>query len=86
MSDTPDRQGAPFTDGQVMWGKWTFCEITAPERLVVVVNFYDAQQGVTRHPMAPSSPTWRDCRRRPESALRRCPLSPTGRGPCGIVR
>jgi uncharacterized protein YndB with AHSA1/START domain len=42
-------------DGQEMWGKWTFREIVAPEKLVVVVSFSDAAGGITRHPM---SPTW----------------------------
>jgi uncharacterized protein YndB with AHSA1/START domain len=42
-------------DGSTMWGKWTFREIVAPEKLVVVVSFSDAEGGITRHPM---SPTW----------------------------
>lgn len=42
--------------GPTMWGRWTFREIVAPERLVVVVEFSDADGGVTRHPMAPSWP------------------------------
>lgn len=40
----------------VMWGKWTFRELKAPERIVVVVQFSDAAGGVTRHPMAPQWP------------------------------
>ncbi|OYU99823.1 MAG: ATPase [Burkholderiales bacterium PBB5] len=48
--------GMKTPDGNIMWGKWTFREIVAPERLVVVVNFSDAQQGVTRHPMAVNWP------------------------------
>lgn len=48
--------GMKVPNGQVMWGKWTFREIVAPERLVVVVNFSDADRGVTRHPMAPTWP------------------------------
>lgn len=43
-------------DGSTMWGKWTFREIVAPERLVVVVQFSDAEGGITRHPMAPAWP------------------------------
>lgn len=39
-----------------MWGKWTFRELVAPERIVVVVQFSDAQGGVTRHPMAAQWP------------------------------
>ena len=48
--------GMKAPDGQVMWGKWTFREIVAPERLVVVVNFSNAERGVTRHPMSASWP------------------------------
>lgn len=43
-------------DGHEMWGKWTFREIVAPERLVVVTSFSDAQGGITRHPMGPNWP------------------------------
>ena len=42
--------------GKMMWGKWTFREIVAPERLTVVVSFSDEQRGVTRHPFAPGWP------------------------------
>lgn len=42
-------------DGHEMWGKWTFREITPPERLVLISSFSDAAGGITRHPM---SPTW----------------------------
>jgi uncharacterized protein YndB with AHSA1/START domain len=38
-----------------MWGKWTFREITAPERLVFVSSFSDENGGMSRHPM---SATW----------------------------
>ena len=48
--------GMRAAGGATMWGQWTFREITAPERLVVVVQFSDADGGVTRHPMAPSWP------------------------------
>lgn len=47
--------GMAMPNGQVMWGKWTFVEIMPPEKLVVIVAFSDADQGVTTHPM---SPTW----------------------------
>ena len=43
-------------DGSEMWGKWTFREITPPERLVLIQCFSDAQGGVTTHPMAPTWP------------------------------
>jgi uncharacterized protein YndB with AHSA1/START domain len=39
-----------------MWGKWTFMEIAAPARLVLVSSFSDAQGGLGRHPMAPTWP------------------------------
>jgi uncharacterized protein YndB with AHSA1/START domain len=42
--------------GNVMWGKWTFREIVAPERLAVTVAFSDEAGGITRHPMAPTWP------------------------------
>ncbi|PYE15322.1 uncharacterized protein YndB with AHSA1/START domain [Paraburkholderia silvatlantica] len=48
--------GAP--DAPAMWGKWTFRELTPPERIVVVVQFSDADGGVTRHPMAPEWPLY----------------------------
>jgi len=40
----------------VMWGKWMFKEVVAPEKLVVVTSFSDEQAGVTRHPLAPTWP------------------------------
>ncbi|MBI5890059.1 MAG: SRPBCC domain-containing protein [Nitrosomonadales bacterium] len=43
-------------DGQPMWGKWTFREIVAPVRLVLVSSFSDAQGGITRHPLSDSWP------------------------------
>jgi uncharacterized protein YndB with AHSA1/START domain len=42
-------------DGQVMWAKFIYREIVAPELLVWVHSFSDEAGGVTRHPM---SPTW----------------------------
>lgn len=43
-------------DGQEMWGKAVYREISAPKRLVWVNSFSDPQGGITRHPMAPSWP------------------------------
>ena len=43
-------------DGKDMWGKWTFREIAAPERLVTITCFSDAQGGITRPPFAPTWP------------------------------
>jgi uncharacterized protein YndB with AHSA1/START domain len=41
--------------GRVMWGKFVYREIAAPERLVWVHSFSDEAGGLTRHPL---SPTW----------------------------
>jgi uncharacterized protein YndB with AHSA1/START domain len=43
-------------DGQKMWGKFVYREIVAPERIVHINSFSDENQGVTRHPMAPTWP------------------------------
>ena len=43
-------------DGHDMWGKWTFREIDAPKKLVLISTFSDAQGGITRHPMAADWP------------------------------
>lgn len=45
-------------DAPVMWGKWTFRELSPPERVVVVVQFSDEQGGATRHPMAADWPLY----------------------------
>lgn len=42
-------------DGKEMWGKFTYREISAPERIVLVNSFSDEAGGITRHPF---SPTW----------------------------
>ncbi len=34
-----------------MWGKWTFREVAAPDRLVFVVSFSDPAGGTCRHPL-----------------------------------
>ena len=43
-------------DGSEMWGKWTFCEIASPKKLVLINSFSDAHGGITRHPMSRSWP------------------------------
>ena len=48
--------GMATPDGNTMWGKWTFLEVTPGSRLVTVTSFSDASQGITRHPMAPDWP------------------------------
>jgi len=47
--------GMRTPDGRVTWGKFVYCEIAAPERLVWVNSFSDEGGGITRHPL---SPTW----------------------------
>ena len=42
-------------DGKDMWGKFVYREIVAPEKIVLVNSFSDAQGAITRHPF---SPTW----------------------------
>jgi uncharacterized protein YndB with AHSA1/START domain len=48
--------GMKTPDGQVMWGKFVYREITPPEKLVFINSFSDENAGVTRHPMAPTWP------------------------------
>ena len=48
--------GMKAPDGTPMWGKFTYREIAAPERMVVVTSFSDEAGGITRHPMAPTWP------------------------------
>jgi len=42
-------------DGKELWGKFSYREIQAPERMVLVSSFSDAGGGITRHPF---SATW----------------------------
>ena len=44
------------TDGTEMWGKWTFREIVAPQKLVLVSSFSDAKGGLTPAPMIDNWP------------------------------
>ena len=48
--------GMTAPDGSDMWGRFTYREIKAPERLVFVVSFSDPKGGVTRHPWSPNWP------------------------------
>jgi uncharacterized protein YndB with AHSA1/START domain len=48
--------GMTAPDGADMWGKFTYREIQAPNKLVFVVSFSDPKGGVTRHPMSPNWP------------------------------
>jgi uncharacterized protein YndB with AHSA1/START domain len=48
--------GMKAPDGTDMWGKFTYREIKAPQRLVFIVSFSDAKGGLTRHPWSPNWP------------------------------
>ena len=43
-------------NGGEMWGTFVYREIVAPERIVFVNSFSDADGGLTRHPLSPSWP------------------------------
>jgi uncharacterized protein YndB with AHSA1/START domain len=43
-------------DGTLMWGRFVYREIVAPERIVFVNSFSDEGGGLTRHPMIPTWP------------------------------
>ena len=43
-------------DDKEMWGKWIFCDIVEPERLIFVNCFSDAAGAILRHPMNPKWP------------------------------
>ena len=43
-------------DGSVMWGKWVYGEIVAPESLVSVVSMTDEAGNPMRHPMSQGQP------------------------------
>lgn len=42
--------GMKAPDGNEIWGRFTYREIKAPERLVFIVSFSDPKGGMTRHP------------------------------------
>jgi uncharacterized protein YndB with AHSA1/START domain len=48
--------GMQTPDGQVMWGKFVFRAIKAPERMEFINSFSDEAGGVTRHPLASTWP------------------------------
>lgn len=48
--------GMRTPDGKEMWGRLVYREIAAPERLVFVNSFSDANGGLTRHPIVPTWP------------------------------
>ena len=44
-------------NGMIMWAKWQFKEIVAPEKVVLIQCFSDENGGITQHPMAPDWPS-----------------------------
>lgn len=48
--------GLRAPDGNTMWGRFVYREISAPERIVFVDSFSDEHGGLTRHPMSPGWP------------------------------
>lgn len=48
--------GLQAPDGSIMWGLFVYREVSAPERIVLVNSFSDAEGGLTRHPMNPKWP------------------------------
>jgi uncharacterized protein YndB with AHSA1/START domain len=48
--------GMQNPDGQVMWGRKVYREITPPERVVLIDSFSDEAGGLGRHPLAPQWP------------------------------
>jgi uncharacterized protein YndB with AHSA1/START domain len=44
------------SDGKEMWGKFTYREIVAPERIVLVNSFSDEKGTLSRHPFSPNWP------------------------------
>ncbi|MCB1840308.1 MAG: SRPBCC domain-containing protein [Rhodospirillales bacterium] len=42
--------------GEQWWGQWTFEEIVAPEKLVMITCFSNENAEMTRHPLAPGWP------------------------------
>ena len=48
--------GMKSPDGNTMWGKWVYREISEPNRLVFVTSFSDEKGGITRHPLVPDWP------------------------------
>lgn len=72
------------SEGPEIWGKAVYREVAAPERLVWVNSFSDAEGSTTRHPMAPTWPlellttiTLAENRGRTTMVVRWSPLNPT---------
>jgi len=48
--------GMKAPDGSMMWGRWTFRDLTPPERIVLVLSFVDEKENAIPHPFAPDLP------------------------------
>lgn len=48
--------GMKTPDGNVMWGRFVYKEVKAPEKLVFVNSFSDEKGGITKSPFAPVWP------------------------------
>jgi uncharacterized protein YndB with AHSA1/START domain len=48
--------GMQNPDGQVMWGRMIYREISPPESIVFINSFSDENGGLGRHPLAPQWP------------------------------
>jgi uncharacterized protein YndB with AHSA1/START domain len=48
--------GLRTPDGQAMWGRFDYCDIEEPWRIVLISAFSNESGGVTRHPMSASWP------------------------------
>lgn len=48
--------GMKNPNGDIMWGRKLYREITPPERIVFINSFSDENGGLTRHPLAPQWP------------------------------
>ena len=48
--------GMQTPEGNIMWGRQVFREITPPDRIVLINSFSDEAGGLGRHPLAPNWP------------------------------
>jgi uncharacterized protein YndB with AHSA1/START domain len=76
--------GMRSPDGREMWGKWTYREVVAPEKLVFTFSFSDEAGGVTRNPFTPVWPlevlstlTFAERDGRTMITMRNVPINPT---------
>jgi len=48
--------GMQAPDGSTMWARWTFRQLTPPERIVLVLSFVDEEENAIPHPFVPTLP------------------------------